>query len=103
MALERGLRWLPRDTPEKGPVSDRPYCELLHYRIRRGWTLRRLSETAGLSIATLWRIERGITKASPRTFVRLQDALGVDAPELQRLLALPGVEKPARNLRDAAN
>jgi transcriptional regulator with XRE-family HTH domain len=65
------------------------YRELVLFRVRRGWTLRQLSKMTGLSSATLWRLERGIIKATPRTVVKLQDALGLSLEQVESLLEGP--------------
>jgi transcriptional regulator with XRE-family HTH domain len=77
-------------------MSSRTYCELLRYRIRKNLSLADLSELCGLSIATLWRLERGVTKPSARTLVKLQDALNLTPDEVQRLTAISDDAAPRR-------
>ncbi|MBI3830169.1 MAG: helix-turn-helix transcriptional regulator [Planctomycetes bacterium] len=69
-------------------MSSRKYCELLRYRVRKNLSLADLSALCGLSIATLWRLERGVTKPTARTLVKLQDALNLTPEETQRLTAI---------------
>jgi len=67
-------------------MAQRLFCELLRYRVRKNLSLADLSQLCGLSVATLWRLERGITKPSARTIVRLQDALKLTPDELEKLI-----------------
>jgi transcriptional regulator with XRE-family HTH domain len=48
----------------------------------RALTLRELGELAGISYATIWRIENGFKEARPSTIRKLSVALGVDTAEL---------------------
>lgn len=77
-------------------MSSKKYCELLRYRVRRNLSLSDLSDLCGLSIATLWRLERGVTKPSMRTLVKLQDALNLTPEEVRRLAAVVTESKPRR-------
>jgi DNA-binding XRE family transcriptional regulator len=60
---------------------------LMHWRIRRGFSLRGLAESTGISPATLMRIERGMLPASMKSRILLKDGLGISDRELNRLLA----------------
>lgn len=48
-------------------------------RLRRlkGWTQRQLADAAGVGLATVNRLERGLREPRPGTMVRLAQALGV--------------------------
>jgi transcriptional regulator with XRE-family HTH domain len=48
----------------------------------RALTLRELGELAGVSYATIWRIEHGYKDARPSTIRKLARALMVDTAEL---------------------
>jgi len=60
--------------------------DLLTFRLRLGLTLRQFSQRTGLSIATLHRVERKKTHASPRTRVRLQNSLELTTQAIEHLL-----------------
>lgn len=64
-----------------------PHTDLLTFRIRLGLTLRDMSEKTGLSPATLHRLERGITKPTSRSRVRLQDAFDLTPEQVDGLLS----------------
>ena len=55
---------------------------LRHLRHLRALTLRELGEEAGVSYATIWRIENGHGDVRPSTIRKLARAFGVDAAEL---------------------
>ncbi len=72
-------------TSESRPKPD-PRTDLITYRIRMGMTLRDMSIKTGLSPATLFRLEHGIVKATPRSKVKLQDGLGLSTDQIDYLL-----------------
>ena len=76
-------------------IRGRAQTEFLKFRIRKGWTLRGMSEITGISVSTLWRLERRVIRPSPRSTVKLQDALGLSEPQLFDLLWGPGAEHGA--------
>ena len=55
---------------------------LKHLRHLKALTLRELGEEAGVSYATIWRIENGHSDVRPSTIRKLACALGVDTAEL---------------------
>ena len=59
---------------------------LVAWRRRRGWSRADLAEHAAVSLATVYRIERGITHPRPGVARRLAAALGTD-PRLVAELA----------------
>ena len=77
-------------------MGNKKYCELLRYRVRRNLSLSALSQRCGLSVATLWRMERGVAKPSARSLVKLQDALKLTYEETERLTALVSESDEAR-------
>ncbi|GMV79956.1 MAG: hypothetical protein AMXMBFR7_11400 [Planctomycetota bacterium] len=72
-------------TSESRPKPD-PRTDLITYRIRLGMTLRDMSKKTGLSPATLFRLEHGKVKATPRSKVKLQDGLGLSTEQIDFLL-----------------
>jgi len=63
-----------------------PRSDLITYRIRLGLTLHEMARRTGLSAATLYRLERGLIKSTPRSRVRLQDSLGLTADQVHAML-----------------
>jgi transcriptional regulator with XRE-family HTH domain len=59
---------------------------LRELRKERGLSLEAVSVLAGLDIATLSRIERGIQQPRPDTVVRLARGLGIAARRMQAIL-----------------
>ena len=57
--------------------------KLKDLRIDQGLSQRRLSELAGISNTSVWKIERG-GGANPATLKKIADVLGVRASELVR-------------------
>ena len=57
--------------------------KLRELRIDQGLSQRRLSELAGVSNTSVWKIERG-GGASPATLKKIADVLGVRASQLVR-------------------
>jgi transcriptional regulator with XRE-family HTH domain len=55
-----------------------------YWRARRALTQGQLAEAAGLTLSTVNRIERGITKPHPTTIHKLAVALGVGVEEILR-------------------
>ncbi len=51
-------------------------------RNRRGWTLDRLAEVAGVSRRAVVNVEQGVANPSVATLLRLSDALGMGLPAL---------------------
>ncbi len=54
-------------------------------RLRRGLTLRALSEQVGLAANTIWRIETGRQRPRPATRLALATALGYDVTDVEEL------------------
>ncbi len=54
-------------------------------RLRRGLTLRALSEQVGLAANTIWRIETGRQRPRPSTRLALATALGYDVTDVEEL------------------
>ncbi|MCZ7649153.1 MAG: helix-turn-helix domain-containing protein [Planctomycetota bacterium] len=78
---------MPEKPKPSGPLPEPdPRSDLITYRIRLGLTLRELSNRTGLSPATLYRLERGLIKATPRSRIRLQDGLGLSTEQVDFLL-----------------
>jgi transcriptional regulator with XRE-family HTH domain len=65
-----------------GVVVEVDGARLQRRRRRRGLTLKELGKTAGVSLATIWRLEKGRTSARITTVRKLAKALGVDAVDL---------------------
>ena len=63
------------------PDMPTPNHALRGLRMQRRLSVRQLADQAGVSPATVSRIEAGARGSSPETLVRLADALGV-APDL---------------------
>lgn len=55
-------------------------------RHERGLTLEAVSVLAGVDIATVSRIERGLAQARPETIVRLARGLGISARRMAKLI-----------------
>ncbi len=47
------------------------------YRAKNGLSLHDISDKTGLSIATLSRLERGLTRLTPRSHILIRDGLGI--------------------------
>ena len=62
---------------------------LRELRTSRGLSLEAVSVLAGLDIATLSRIERGLQRPRPDTVVRLAKGLGIAARRMQAILDEP--------------
>lgn len=77
------------------------YCGLTAYRIRKGLTLRQMSELCGLSPATLCRLERCTFRPSARSRVLLQDRLGLSSEHIEQLLRPPASFADKESLRSA--
>ena len=59
--------------------------KLRRLRQERAWSIRELSERAGVSTETIYSLEHGRREwAWPRTIRRLADALGVEPKELMK-------------------
>jgi transcriptional regulator with XRE-family HTH domain len=65
-----------------GVVVEVDGARLQRRRRRRGLTLKELGKTAGVSLATIWRLEKGRTSARITTVRKLAEALGVDVVDL---------------------
>ncbi|MCZ7648793.1 MAG: helix-turn-helix domain-containing protein [Planctomycetota bacterium] len=74
--------------------SDCP--DLVTYRVRKGLTLRQLSELTGLSPATLHRIEQRKSSLTPRSRILLQQGLQLSVEEFERLAARSGLRTARR-------
>ena len=59
---------------------------LREFRKERGLSLEAVSVLAGIDIATLSRVERGLQHPRPDTVVRLARGLGVAARRMQTIL-----------------
>jgi transcriptional regulator with XRE-family HTH domain len=59
---------------------------LREFRKERGLSLEAVSVLAGIDIATLSRVERGLQRPRPDTVVRLARGLGVAARRMQTIL-----------------
>lgn len=64
------------------PTMEVNVKRLRELRQLRALTLRELGELAGVSYATIWRIENGYKDARPSTIRKLARSLGVDTAEL---------------------
>jgi transcriptional regulator with XRE-family HTH domain len=69
---------------------------LRELRLGRQLTLEAVSVLAGVDVATISRIERGLVEARPETIVRLAKGLGISAKRLQAMLAEVDVEAVAQ-------
>lgn len=79
------LLFILRDNMDRENKKYLAFRDLLFFRIRRGWTLRELGQITGLSAATLWRLERGVIRPSPRSLLLLQQALNLSSEQLTAL------------------
>lgn len=78
----RGSGTLPtRDVAPRVTTVRLP--SLRYWRVRRAWHQEELAKHAGVSMATLWRIETG-RPATLDTVRKLAEALGVSPADLQR-------------------
>lgn len=59
-------------------------ARLKELRRERVFSQRELARTAGVTHATVWRLENGFQEAQPRTIRKLAEALGVEPKELLR-------------------
>lgn len=59
-------------------------AKLKELRRERVLSQRELARTAGLTHATVWRLENGFQQAHPRTIRKLAEALSVEPKELLR-------------------
>lgn len=66
---------------------------LRSFRETRGLRLDALALLAGVDVATVSRIERGIVSARPDTVVRLAQAFGVSSRRMQRMCDLARVAR----------
>ena len=66
---------------------------LRELRRQRGLSLEALAVLAGMDIASLSRIERGLQRPRPETVVRLAKGLGIAALRMKEILE--HVEEPA--------
>ena len=57
-------------------------AKVKHLREEKVLSQRELSRMAGLTHATVWRLENGFREARPSTIRKLADVLGVDPKEL---------------------
>jgi transcriptional regulator with XRE-family HTH domain len=71
------------------------------YLDRRGWTMRRLAEEAGISHSTVSRLMRGEIESSPETLAAIAKVMGVDAAFLMRLAGVP-LPTPAKDRHPTA-
>ena len=71
--------------PNARPLPD---SDLMSFRIRLGFTLRKMSKETGLSAATIHRLERGVIGATQRSKLKLQDGLKLTAAQVETLLRL---------------
>lgn len=62
----------PREIPGK---ADLPY--LRGWRVKRGYSVRKLAELAGVSPNTVHTVEKGAAEAQAATIVKLAKALGI--------------------------
>jgi len=60
-------------------------------RIKNGLSLRALSKVAGLSSATIFKIEKDGTPPNPSTAKKICDALGVEFGDLFELVSKKGI------------
>lgn len=58
--------------------------KLKRLREERVFSQRELARYAGLTHATVWRLENGFDQARPRTIRKLAEVLGVEPKELVR-------------------
>ncbi len=58
--------------------------KLKHLRKERVFSQRELARLAGLTHATVWKLEQGPAEAHPRTIRKLAAILGVEPKELVR-------------------
>jgi transcriptional regulator with XRE-family HTH domain len=85
------------DTPGQGPRVDMSMTALYGLRMKAGLTQLELAYKAGLTPATVCRVERGHQAPSLKTCYRLASALGVNVAQL---IGEPADVRPPRIMRN---